>query len=78
MTTPQPLAVGQRYRLPWRDYAEVEIVELPYDGNFIDFRIVESGALCGLARNTWELWMGSTAPEATRTPTERKTDAHHE
>lgn len=57
-----PVAVGQRYLLSWRDYAECEIIELPYGGNVVEFRFVESGEVSCLSRNDWENWMGNTTP----------------
>jgi hypothetical protein len=50
--------VGERYFIPWRDYAEVEITGRPYNGDCVDFVYVETGEESCLGMMMWENWMG--------------------
>lgn len=56
-------SVGDRFRLPWRDYAEFEVVELAFDGNVIELAQSDNPkSLATVSKNDWENWMCNTTP----------------
>lgn len=50
--------IGDRFRIPWRDYAEVTVIALPYNGDGIEFTYDETGEKSYLALNSWLNWIG--------------------
>ena len=52
--------IGKRYRFPWRDYEEFEVVALPYGGNVIELRSTDDPSTTAtLCRNDLMNWLGA-------------------
>lgn len=55
--------VGDRFRLPWRDYAEFRVVELAFGGNVIELVQTDNPkSRATVSKNDWENWMCKTTP----------------
>lgn len=50
--------IGDKYRIPWRDYAEVTIVARPYEGAGVEFTYDDTGELSYIEINSWMNWIG--------------------